>query len=568
MTPSRKQFGIAAFFSFLFIFVSFSMARTASAQSVAVNSASPASAAQGTLNLNVTVSGKGFRKGAAAKWFVTGTTNPGGVTVNSTTFVSSSQLTANITVSSTATISGFDIVVTNADGGSGKGTDLFDVVQSGSPNSCTIQPLPSGISLVGSLNFVTPNGGAAFGPSLGHGVRARQMTLGGKSVLVVAVGAALLGSTNPATAEIFFIDPATGAVLDGTAIGTNTAPQPHLSISRGSTTGRTVAVGDVNGDGIPDFTMGSAALVGALDGNGVLTYQMYPLPVPANAAGEGSAAMGDLNGDGNDEIAKGFDGTGQTPFAPGEVALFSWNGSGFTNYQNVVDPLPNKRNDEEFGHGVAIADVAGAPTADLIVGAPNATINGNTAAGRVVVFPGPVNGSYLSVTSGIKNDNLGLRVAARDVDGDANIDGYADLLSAAAARALGYYGPVSNNQGSSFTLQPVSSLTTGWATNEPDVSDVNGDGLADVIIGAPNASSGPVCGGLAYLWLSSSGNPLASRLVLSTPAFDAGTGPSTFQVFGWAAGFGPGTRLIFVTDKGKNVGTTANAGQVYIYKVN
>jgi len=97
---------------------------------VQVKTTSPTSAAQGTINLNVTVNGNGFKQGAKAQWFVTGTTNPGGVTVNSTSFVSSTQLTANITVSSTATISGFDVQVTNADGRTGKGTDLFAVTTS------------------------------------------------------------------------------------------------------------------------------------------------------------------------------------------------------------------------------------------------------------------------------------------------------------------------------------------------------------------------------------------------------------------------------------------------------
>src|SRR5215469_15167158 len=98
-------------------------AASVSAQ-IQVNSTNPNSAAQGTINLNVTVNGNGFKKGAKAQWFVTGTTNPGGVTVNSTTFNSSTQLTANVTVSSIATVSGFDVKVTNADGRTGKGTDL------------------------------------------------------------------------------------------------------------------------------------------------------------------------------------------------------------------------------------------------------------------------------------------------------------------------------------------------------------------------------------------------------------------------------------------------------------
>lgn len=103
---------------------------------IQVKASSPTSAAQGTINLDVTLTGSGFKNGAHAQWFVTGTTDPGGVTVNSTTFVSSSQLTANITVSSTATISGYDIQVKNSDGRTGKGTDLFAVIQSG--NSSTI----------------------------------------------------------------------------------------------------------------------------------------------------------------------------------------------------------------------------------------------------------------------------------------------------------------------------------------------------------------------------------------------------------------------------------------------
>jgi hypothetical protein len=103
---------------------------------IQVKASSPTSAAQGTINLDVTLTGSGFKNGAHAQWFVTGTTDPGGVTVNSTTFVSSTQLTANITVSSTATISGYDIQVKNSDGRTGKGTDLFAVIQSG--NSSTI----------------------------------------------------------------------------------------------------------------------------------------------------------------------------------------------------------------------------------------------------------------------------------------------------------------------------------------------------------------------------------------------------------------------------------------------
>jgi hypothetical protein len=106
---------------------------TAWSQTIQVTSATPSTAPQGTVSLNVTVAGNGFKKGAKAHWFVTGTTNPGGVTVNSTTVNSSSQLTANITVATDAVLANFDIQVANADGRTGVGSELFAITQSNGP---------------------------------------------------------------------------------------------------------------------------------------------------------------------------------------------------------------------------------------------------------------------------------------------------------------------------------------------------------------------------------------------------------------------------------------------------
>jgi len=128
MKPDSKAARILPISALLLLFLTYvGAASYASALTITVTSANPNSAPQGAVNLNVTVNGNGFKKGATAKWFVTGTTNPGGVTVNSTAFVSSSQLTASITVAQNAVVSKFDIVVTNADGRTGKGTELFAV---------------------------------------------------------------------------------------------------------------------------------------------------------------------------------------------------------------------------------------------------------------------------------------------------------------------------------------------------------------------------------------------------------------------------------------------------------
>ena len=119
---------------FFLAIVLVTLANSASAQ-ISVTSALPNSTTQGTINLTVTVGGKGFKSGATAQWFISGTTNPGGVTVNSTAFVNPNTLKANITVSSTAYVGGFDVVVKNTDGRTGKGTELFAVQQA--PGQCT-----------------------------------------------------------------------------------------------------------------------------------------------------------------------------------------------------------------------------------------------------------------------------------------------------------------------------------------------------------------------------------------------------------------------------------------------
>jgi uncharacterized delta-60 repeat protein len=145
MKPLRTSATIVILLTLGFIALNLSGSISAvQAQQVQVTAADPSSTAQGTINLNVTVTGKGFKNGAKAKWFVTGTTDPGGVTVNSTTFVNSGELTANITVSDTAVIANFDIAVANADGRGGKGTELFAVTSNGTASCTNLAASPDG----------------------------------------------------------------------------------------------------------------------------------------------------------------------------------------------------------------------------------------------------------------------------------------------------------------------------------------------------------------------------------------------------------------------------------------
>jgi hypothetical protein len=108
------------------------------AQTIAVTAADPPTGEQGTLNLTVKVTGKGFKNGAKAKFFKTGTTDPAGVNVKSTQYVSATQLIANIDIADTAALSAFDIQVQNTDGRTGKGTELFKVLGKGNVTGVTL----------------------------------------------------------------------------------------------------------------------------------------------------------------------------------------------------------------------------------------------------------------------------------------------------------------------------------------------------------------------------------------------------------------------------------------------
>src|SRR5690242_725388 len=92
---------------------------------VTVTAANPDSAPVDT-TLNVNVYGGGFDRGSKAQWAQSGVLSPN-VTTNSTKYVSSSQLVANITIAATASTGSYDILVTTSQGKKGIGSELFTI---------------------------------------------------------------------------------------------------------------------------------------------------------------------------------------------------------------------------------------------------------------------------------------------------------------------------------------------------------------------------------------------------------------------------------------------------------
>ncbi len=543
------------------------------AQNIQVTSANPPAAPQGTINLNVAIGGSGFKKGAKAAFYLSGTTNPDGVTVNSTTFNNSSQVTANINISDTANIANFDILVQTTDGRTGKGSQLFAVTATGTPVGCTTVGTPTGFSLVTTLNYVNPSGAPQYSGGFGGKVRVRPVTLTSgsqsRTVLVAAVT-----SQHGGQMEFFILDPSTGKVLDNTVI-VGTHVQPHISVLFDSTSsGDThIGAGDVNADGIPDFVLGhegnntAYVFVGTVDSNGILGYTLFTINAPASNPGAfgSGVAMGHLDGLAGDDVAIGATGaSSRKSVTPGRVYIYQFNGSGFNLIGTVNSPNAASTG---FSWNLAIGDVTGDGAPDLIVG--------DNSDNTLYVFPAPLSSSFsYSLTTGATASNTFLQVAAGHFSSSSATDVIATMSGTSGFEVAVFAGPITSSRTSpTFAFPPYSGLSTAsWGTGF-DAGDIDGDALGgvDIMVGVPLANNSNTCNvsvGAAEVYFSNPLNPSQPTLyVFQTPIINKDSG-------GFGHGLGavtatPGNPpLLLVGENGYTFAGVTGAGQVYVYRKN
>jgi len=199
----------------------------------------------------------------------------------------------------------------------------------------------------------------------------------------------------------------------------------------------------------------------------------------ADFFGDSVSGAGDVNGDGFADVIVGADGDDNNGFSSGSARVFS--GSDGT----VLYTFDGDSAGDNFGESVSGAgDVNGDGFADLIVGAFRDDNNGSDS-GSARVFSG-VDGSVLYTFDGDASDNFGESVSGA---GDVNGDGFADVIAGAVrddnnGAQSGSARVFSGIDGSVLYTFDGNSVDDFFGASVRGGGDVNGDGFADVIVGA------------------------------------------------------------------------------------
>jgi hypothetical protein len=330
----------------------------------------------------------------------------------------------------------------------------------------------------------------------------------------------------------------------GIASGNDSLAASRLEADQvGALMGSAVASGgDVNGDGFSDVLVASllydagesaegAVFVfhGSLGGVSHGNPSTAPTRLEANQVGarlgHGIAGAGDVNGDGFDDVivgAPGYDaGQGR---GEGIALVFHGSASGVSNGNptNASALLESNESDARFGTSVGGGgDVNGDGFDDVIVGSWQYPIEG-IGSGSAFVFEGGPTGvpdgnptlASARLEASVELAGFGESVANA---GDINSDGYDDVIVGAVSQIEGSLLPGSaylflgGTAGIAHVASDDAAVEFGsvhspfsFGHSVSHAEDVDGDGLGDALVGAPDgAPADPSSGGRAFFFRGS-----------------------------------------------------------------
>jgi hypothetical protein len=409
----------------------------------------PASADLGGAAFELAVNGTGFVSGAVVEWDGKART---------TSFVSSSQLTAKILAADIASAGTAAVTVVNPPPGGGK-------------SNVVLCPVTLATSLAGFATFAS-------------------YSLSSNSIATAIVAGDLNGDGIPDLAIANWYEV---TVLLGNGNGTFQAP---VNYSVSSPT-ESIVIGDFNGDGIPDLALDSCCsgifvLLGKGDGTFLPSTSYF---TDANNYDNGITA-GDLNGDGKLDIAAAVDldvvvllNQGNNQFSSADlylrryvdgIATGDFNGDGLLDLAAVglggvyIGLNKGKGEFDSFTQiggdffSVAAADFNGDGILDLAAGGPTG----------IAVFRGKGDGTFTRTGTLTPSANGEIGLGGAVVTGDFNGDGIVDL--AVGVGANGSDGIAVFLGKGDGTFQPPQITAGQQNLISVAVADFNGDGRLDI----------------------------------------------------------------------------------------
>jgi hypothetical protein len=282
--------------------------------------------------------------------------------------------------------------------------------------------------------------------------------------------------------------------------------------------------GDTNHDGIPDVIAGAPAGAGVPGGGRAILYsgkdgrvlRTFEAEADGDAFGQHVSAAGDVDGDGYGDVLIGAPGNSAGGKGAGRAYVFS----GKDGHRLLT--LTGEREGDAFGSTVGGAFGKGRPV--LIVGAPKA---GPRKTGRTYVYDGLSSKPKFVIESDETGRALGAMFVSLlgDVDGDGVPDIYAsDWANAAKGPSTGRVYVHSGKTGVRLLTLTGETPGEGFGIGTAAAGDVDGDGHADLIVGAWQYAGAAVSGGRATLFSGKDGRVLKTftcRIPGDTFGFDA-----------------------------------------------
>jgi hypothetical protein len=313
--------------------------------------------------------------------------------------------------------------------------------------------------------------------------------------------------------------------------------------------------GDTNKDGVPDVIAsapgsGKAFVYSGRDGRVLLTLQGESV---SDTFGRHASGAGDVDHDGYADVIVGAPGNSAAGAGAGRAYVFSGKDG------HALLTLSGEHAQDGFGSSVTGS--ASATQLLLVVGAGGA---GEQRTGRAYVYDALTNKPKFTIEADATGVGFAQMFVAipGDVDGDGADDVFAsDWLNAALGPQTGRVYVHSGKDGRNLLTLTGETAGDGFGSSHSIAGDVDGDGHADLIVGAWQFSGAAVGAGKAYLHSGADGRLLASytcRTPGDTFGFDAvalgdtdGDGTSDLLITsGWSGVHGYHSGRVFLISSG------------------